>query len=128
MSLVRMIREQVSFSNLPLWRKIAIGVCLALAVFVGAMTFNKEIDIYGSAPDHSVASTGRTYPLKVNHGSLRYLTADEYGRLDFWESTAESVAGAAMLVAFLLFVTYRDPLRRVSRALPFIAPENSHRT
>jgi len=127
MSLVGMIREQVSFPELPLWRKVVIGLCLALAVFSAAMAFNKEIDIYGSAPDHPVAATGQTYPVKVNHGSLRYVTPTQSASLQFWEDSVAGLGGTAVLVALLSFITYRDPRRRVSR-LPLIVPEDSRRS
>jgi hypothetical protein len=110
MSLEEMIRRQAPFHALPLWRRIVIVCCLGLAIFVGVMTFGREMDIYGSAPDHPVVATGQTYQVHVNHGFVRYVTLLERDKLIFWESNIGNLAGAPVLAAFLLWIFYKDPV------------------
>src|SRR5580698_7148207 len=77
MSLEEMIRNQPPFVALPTWRKSAIVCCIAVAIVTGALTFNRDMNIYGGAPDHPVVATGQTFPVSVNHGSTRYVTQRE---------------------------------------------------
>jgi hypothetical protein len=83
-----MVRNQSPFGALPTWRKAAIVCCIGLAVVTGAMSFNSEMNIYGSAPNHPVVKAGETFFVRVSHGSARYVTAREKDGLDFWGAMA----------------------------------------
>jgi hypothetical protein len=80
-----------------------IGFC----VVVVAMTVDKQFDIYGGSPDHSVPATGHVYPVHVNHGYLRYATKGERDSLVFWEVDMGSWVGLPFLAVVLLWFLYR---------------------
>lgn len=111
MSIGEMASNQSPFSVLPTWRKIAIFCCIGLAVLSGALSFNREMNIYGASPDHPVAATGETFRVVVNHGSQRYVTQREKENLDFWGANIGLLSGCPMLVAFFLWITYRPRTR-----------------
>ena len=112
MSLEEMIRNQSPFVVLPTWRKSVIIGCIGMAVITGALTFNRDMNIYGGAPDHPVVTTGQTFPVSVNHGSTRYLTQLEKDSFDFWGANLGLLTGGPFLLAFLIWITYRPRLRR----------------
>jgi hypothetical protein len=112
MSLGQMIRRPAPFNTLPVWRKALIFCCIASFVFGAAMLANAELDMYPSAPNHPIATTGEIYPININHGFIRYVTLQNKARLDLWESRAGLLCGPAVLAMLLVWVTFSDPLRR----------------
>jgi hypothetical protein len=109
MSIAEMVRNQSPFDVLPTWRKVAIVCCIGLAILTGVMSFNGEINSYGSAPSHPVVTTGQTFLVFVNHGSARYVTQREKDDLEFWRSNGGLLVGVPMLLAFFVWITYRTP-------------------
>jgi len=64
--------QRFEWWDLPLWRK-AVIVGAAILFFVsGSMPFDKESNIYVSAPGQPNTATRQIYPVHVNHGYLRY--------------------------------------------------------
>ena len=112
MSIAEIVRNQSAFDALPTWRKSVIICCVAAAVLVGVITFNRDMNIYGGAPDHPVSATGQTFSVLVNHGSSRYVTQREKDSLEFWDANAGLLAGGPMLLAFFLWITPRPRLPR----------------
>ena len=112
MSLEEMIRNQPPFVALPTWRKSAIVCCIAVAIVIGALTFNRDMNIYGGAPDHPVVVTGQTFPVRVNHGSTRYVSQREKDSFEFWGANVGLLTGGPFLLAFLIWITYRPKLQR----------------
>lgn len=108
MSIAEMVRSQSPFGILPTWRKVAIVSGIGLAVLTGALSFNRDMNIYSGAPDHPVAATAQTLLVLVNHGSARYVTQTQKDSLEFWDSNAGLLAGAPMLLALFLWIAYRD--------------------
>jgi hypothetical protein len=111
-SIAEMVRNQSPFAILPTWRRVVIVCCVGLAVLSGGLSFNREMNIYGGAPDHPVSTTGQTVLVFVNHGSARYVTQHEKENLDFWDSNIGLLTGAPILLAFFLWITFRTPIRR----------------
>jgi hypothetical protein len=112
MSLEETIRNQPPFDVLPTWRKSVIICCIGMAVVTGALTFNRDMNIYGGAPDHPVVTTGQIFPVSVNHGSTRYVTQREKDSFDFWAANAGLLVGGPFLPAFFIWITYRPRLKR----------------
>ena len=112
MSLEEMIRNRSTFVALPNWRKSVILCCIGIAVVTGALTFNRDMNIYGGAPDHPVVTTGQTFPVSVNHGSTRYVTQREKNSLDFWGANVGLLTGGPFLLAFFIWITYRPQVQR----------------
>jgi hypothetical protein len=75
--------DQFYLADLPMWRKILLACAIGSFFFFGGKLFNKEADIYISAPSVPVAKTKQVYPVLVNHGYVRYLTRKE---ADDWTS------------------------------------------
>lgn len=96
-----------NLSDLPLWRKIAIGLALGLSFVIGGTTFSKESDIYVDAPGAPKAATRQVSPVHVNHGYLRYVTPESAKDLAFWEQTMVPAIGALFLVVGALLLTGR---------------------
>jgi hypothetical protein len=112
-----MITHPPAFSDLPVWRKIAILLLIAASFFFGLAGADRNLDYYGEAPYHPVYSTGhilRTYVL----GHVRYLTLEEKENAFF--QLSNSWAGLGMLTAFFLFVTSpKKPSLGQDRVKPF---------
>jgi hypothetical protein len=100
------------FSELPLWRKVSIGLAVGLFFFVGARLFEKEAEIYTSAPATSQVATRQVYPVHVNHGYTRYVTPETADNLASWRAVSPSVVAGSLLVIGLLLVTYRGDRAR----------------
>jgi len=101
--LIKMIENPPRISDVPLWRKIVIIFALGFSLLIGAAMFDKELTIYGSAPDHPIPATGQIYEVNVMHGYIRYVTLEEkesplLGKAGSW-------AGAAFVAGFLLWIT-----------------------
>jgi hypothetical protein len=112
MRLREMIENPPKISDIPLWRKVLIICALAFFVFIGAAMVDKELTIYGSAPDHPVPATGQIYEVDVMHGYIRYVTLEEkesplLGKAGSW-------AGAAFVAAFFLWITSSKKTGRVA--------------
>ncbi len=101
--------ELRSLEDLPLWRKLLLGCGLALWIYLGCSALNKEADVYVSAPHVPVAATGQVYPVSVNHGALRYVTAKEKKEMDFSHYEAPPIIFGLMVGMFLLVWTFRYP-------------------
>src|SRR5438552_2002913 len=103
MSIRQMIQHPPAIRDVPPWRKILIVCALAFFVFIFLAEVDKELTIYGSAPDHPVPATGQIYEVKIMHGYIRYVTLQEkespfLGRAGSW-------AGGAFVAAFFLWIT-----------------------
>ncbi len=107
MSIRERLGKQVAIRDLPTWRKVVVVCGLGICLFVGWMAAAKEIEIYASAPTHSVAAKGQVYEVHVMHGSIRYVTLQEREDLVFWESRMLSWVGIPFLVAFFVSITCR---------------------
>ena len=107
MSIREMIENPPAISHLPIWRKIVLVFALAFGLFVTAGAVDKHLTIYGTAPTHPVPETGRVYEVDVMHGSVRYVTLQEKQSFLFWAGRAGSLAGAAFVGAFFIWITYR---------------------
>jgi len=107
MSLRSRIENPAPFHSLPVWRKIVLVGGLGFCVLVGAMTVDKQLDIYGGAPDHAVPATGHIYAVHVNHGFLRYATKKQRDGLIFWEVQMGSWEGLPAIAAVFLWLLYR---------------------
>ena len=107
MSLDDRIHNHAPFQALPIWRRVVLVCGLAFCLLVGAMTVDKEFDIYGADPDHPVQATGQVYPVHVNHGHLRYATKKEREDLNFWEIDMGSWVGVPALAFVFLWLLYR---------------------
>jgi hypothetical protein len=99
--------DQFYLADLPLWRKILLACAIGTFFFFGYRLFNKEADIYVSAPSTPVAGTRQVYPVLVNHGYVRYLTQKEADDLDFWRKVTPAIIAPSLAVAGLLVATYR---------------------
>jgi|SRR5579864_803519 len=120
MSLREMIEHPPAMSDLPIWRKILIVCALAFFVLISFAMVDKEMTIYGSAPDHPVPVKGEVYQVDVMHGYIRYVTLKEkesplLGRAGSW-------AGAAFVVVFFLWITSPRKSNRKRLIRPFIGP------
>jgi hypothetical protein len=107
MSLRSRIEKPPPFHALPRWRKGVLVAGLAFTVVVGAMTVDKQFDVYSGAPDHPVAATGNIYAVHVNHGSLRYATKEQRDSLFFWEVRMGSWIGVPFLAMVFLWLLYQ---------------------
>ena len=101
--------ELRNLGDLPVWRKLALLCCIGLWSFLGILHFSKEADIYASAPDTPVVKTKQVYPVKVNHGYLRYVTKQEAEQWEFSNSTTGPIIGVSALTMLLLLGTFRYP-------------------
>ena len=90
-----------------MWRKTLLACAVAVFFFFGYRLFDKEADIYASAPNVPVARTKQVYPVHVNHGYVRYLTQKEADDLDFWRKVTPAIVAPSLAVAGLLLATYR---------------------
>jgi hypothetical protein len=80
-----------------------------LWIFFGGRGFDREADIYASAPNHPVVSEGKICPVLVNHGYLRYVTEREASSLEFWRRISPSVVGLSALTMFMVVMIFRYP-------------------
>ena len=101
-------REHYALGDLPLWRKALLVCALMLFLVFGGKLFNLEADIYASAPSIAVPQEGRTYPVRVNHGYLRYVSQQQSERLQFWRNVTPAMLFALFGTAALTLVTYRQ--------------------
>jgi hypothetical protein len=97
-----MIENPPALSEVPLWRKVLITFLIAACVFLGAAMMDKQLTIYGEAPDHPVAATGQVYGIQAMH-HLRYVTLQE--KANPLLRRAGSWCGAAFVVALFLWIT-----------------------
>jgi hypothetical protein len=100
--------DQFYLAELPMWRKILLACAIGSFFFFGGKLFNKEADIYISAPSVPVAKTKQVYPVLVNHGYVRYLTRKEADDLDFWRKGTPAIIAPSLAAAGLLLATYRN--------------------
>jgi len=100
--------DQFYFADLPIWRKILLACAIGSFFFFWYRLFDKEADIYVSAPSAPVASTKQVYPVLVNHGYVRYLTQKEADNLNFWRKITPAIVAPSLAVAGLLVATCRN--------------------
>jgi hypothetical protein len=101
------MRIQIQWSDLPVWRKIALLCCLGAFSYLGPIDAYEHFKIYTSAPDVPTPATGQTYPVRVMHGSLKYVTWREREEVSSWREKA-SMAGIPIVLAFLVLATFRQ--------------------
>ena len=92
------------FSDLPVWKAILIVVAMGFCLFTFARGVDKDLTTFAKAPDHAVPSAGQVYPVYVEHGNIRYLTASEKASFDVWDGLAPTWGGAAFLCACFLYI------------------------
>ena len=97
---------------IPLWRKIVIlsGFCGTLAL--GGVLAHREFDFYVSGARSPHAVTGEIYPVSVNHGYVRYLTAKDYESYEAWKRRFS----LPMLPAILVLVTCSEFWKAIREA------------
>lgn len=124
MSLRERIEHPPKISDLATWRKVVLVVAVAFALLIAALAVDKHLTIYGSAPDHPVPAQGQVYPVDVMHGHIRYVTLQEKKSFLLWAGQAGSWAGAAVVVAFFLWITSPRNSDRKRLGPPFIGPQS----
>jgi hypothetical protein len=92
-------------SDLPIWKAVLIVVALGFFLFVSARAVDEDLTTFAKAPDHPVPAAGQVYPVSVEHGYTRYLTASEKASFDVWDGVAVTWGGAAFLCACFLYIT-----------------------
>jgi hypothetical protein len=92
-------------SDLPVWRAVLIIVALGFFLFVSARAVDEDLTTFAKAPDHPIPAAGQVYPVSVEHGYTRYLTASEKASFEVWDGVAVTWGGAAFLCACFLYVT-----------------------
>ncbi len=123
MSIREMVENPPAISDLPVWRRIVLVAALAFGLLIAAVAVDKHVTIYGSAPTHPVPATGQVYEVDVMHGSIRYVTLQERESFLFWAGRAGSLAGAAFVGAFFLWITCRRKSgQKLNRIRPFSGP------
>lgn len=105
MSFYERYRHPPPLSDLPTWKRLVFFAALGFVVLIGVLAIDKNLTIYGTAPDHPVPDKGQVYPVSVEHGNIRYVTASEKESVELWTQRAGSWAGAAILGAVLLWIT-----------------------
>jgi hypothetical protein len=115
MSFYEKYRNPPSVSDLPIWKWLLFFSALGFSLAITAIAVDKDLTIYGTAPDHPVQETGQTYPVYVEHGAPRYVASSEKESADLWIGRAGTWAGAAFLGAFLLWVTSPNEAKHRSR-------------
>jgi len=91
--------------DLPPWKAVLILAALGFFFFVLARAVDEDLTTFAKAPDHAIPATGQMYPVYVEHGNIRYLTASEKATFDVWDGVAVTWAGAAFLCACFLYLT-----------------------
>jgi hypothetical protein len=92
-------------SDLPGWKAILIVASFSIFLFMFARAVDEDLTTFAKAPDHAVTTTGQVYPVYVEHGAIRYLTAPEKATFDVWHGLAPTWGGAAFLCACFLYIT-----------------------
>jgi len=100
--------DRVYLADLPMWRKILLACAIGSFFFFGGRLFNREADIYVSAPSTPLSSTKQVYPVLVNHGYVRYLTQKDADDLDFWRKMTPANVAPSLAAALLLVATHRN--------------------
>lgn len=102
---------RIAWSDLPLWRRVAVVCCLGMFVYLGQGDAYEHIKIYYSAPNSPVGE--QKYPIDVMHGSLRYVTQSELQRILECRDRANLV-GIPFIAAFVLLATSKKfkPIRQ----------------
>jgi hypothetical protein len=95
----------IYFSDLPIWKRLLISAALGFFVFTTARAVDEDLTIFAKAPNHAIPTTGQVFPVNVEHGSIRYLTASEKASFDVWIGLAPTWGGAAFLCACFLYIT-----------------------
>ena len=98
-----------NLADLPVWRRLVLLCCVGLWSFFGLRHFSQEADIYASAPETPVVKTKQVYPVRVNHGYLRYVTKQEADEWEFSNNTTGPIIGVTALTILLLLGTFRYP-------------------
>jgi hypothetical protein len=99
-------------SELPLWRKVLIGLVVGFSALIGYSDFSTEADIYVSAPRAPVVATGQVSPVHVNHGYLRYVSPDAAANLAFLRVAGPTVGALALVAVGILLLTYQGARRK----------------
>jgi hypothetical protein len=99
--------ETYEWSEFPAWRKVLLFGCVALFFIIGYQLFSKETDIYTTAPSAPVVETKQVVPVRVNHGTRRYVTEKEAEQLKYLRDTVPSVVIVLLLGAVTILLTYR---------------------
>jgi len=94
-------------SDLQRWRKLVLGLCIGVWLFLGPQLFFRETDIYGGAPRSPVPEKGQIYPVHAHHRYLRYVTAKEAEDLAFWRNLTPTAMGISVLTMVFVLGTYR---------------------
>jgi hypothetical protein len=91
-------------ADLPAWRKfVAVGIVIATFLFVVVSPWHaSDIDIYYLATKNPSVQTGEIVPVRVMHGSTRYVTAEK--AKDFEQGKHEQ-AKYGPLPLFAIFLT-----------------------
>jgi len=100
--------QPVEFADLPLWRKTLIVLAMLSFFAFGGRLFNREVDIYVSAPSAANSATAEIYPVHVNHGYVRYLTRQEDADLAFWRAVTPAIVVGCIAGMALVWVMYRS--------------------
>ena len=67
----------------------------------------QDVVIYYGAPSTSVPAKAQVYPVRVMHGSLRYVTANQQEKLVFWRDQMSGFVGVPFLAAVVALVPFR---------------------
>ena len=93
---------RLNWSDLPLWRKICVLSFLGLFLYLGQGSAYDDIKIFSLSPN--VPTGDQKYPVRVMHGSLRYVTEPELKRFSEYANRANFV-GVPLVLAFVLLAT-----------------------
>lgn len=95
---------RIAWSDVPLWRKIAVVGCSSMFLYLGQGDAYEHVKIYCLAPSSPVGE--QKYPIDVMHGSVRYVTQNEVQRALEYRQRG-NLAGIPFILAFVLMVTSR---------------------
>ena len=96
---------RINPGDLPTWRKLLMACLVGIWLFLGSSHLFKELDIYSSAPQTPVVETRQSYPVRVNHGYLRYVTKKEAEDWAFASTTTGPIIGVLAVTMLLLLAT-----------------------
>lgn len=94
-------RRAVNLSAIPSWQKALVAGCLVTWAFLGWHLTATETSIYYNSSAQPNASTHRTIPIHVMHGSLRYISSEE---LENYRTAKDRAAWTGVPVIVLIAV------------------------
>jgi hypothetical protein len=99
----RQLTTKMQFNLESTWRKLVLVLACVTSGWLGFSSFVNDVTIYNKSPATPSVATHETNPVRVMHGSVRYVTPNQ--REEYERSQARATwIGAPILIAIALLL------------------------